>query len=144
MTGVQTCALPICCYHTAVPEFSGAAAGKVSVCPLGTLSNVIRDQEAIVCAAGGGKSILMSEHARMIDTARRLIVVDLGVPRNTAPGFAAGAMNVTIVDIDGLETHWQDEIFDMKKVMEKSNRIVTEHLGDYERIIASIQSGFKG
>jgi len=137
-------ALVSCCYHTTVPEFSGTVAGKVSVFPLGTLPNVIRDQEAIVCAAGGGRPILTAEHARMLDTTRRVIVVDLGVPRNTAPDFATGAMGVTIMDLDGLQTQWRDDVAVMKKVMEEGNRIVAEHLEDYERIIASIQSGFQG
>jgi|GEM_PF-356753 len=137
-------ALVTCCYHVNMPVFSAAWAGRVKNCQFSDLHCVLRHQDAIVCATGGGKPVLTTEHARMIDTVRRLIVVDLGVPRNTTPGFAAEAAGVTVVDIDGLETHWQDEVFDMKNVMEESDRIVAEHFGEYERIIASIQSGFEG
>jgi len=137
-------ALVTCCYHVNMPVFSAAWAGRVKNCQFSDLHCVLRHQDAIVCAAGGGKPVLTIEHAGMIDTVRRLVVVDLGVPRNTTPGFATEAAGVTVVDIDGLETHWQDEILDMKKVMEESDRIVAEHFGEYERIIASIQSGFEG
>jgi len=136
-------ALISCGYRTTAPEFSAAAAGKASVFPLDTLPNAIRDQEAIVCAVSGANPILTSEHARLIGAGRRVVVVDLGVPRNTAPDFARGMAGVSVVDLDNIKRWRRDDAAELRRALEAADRIVADHREDYERIMASIQGGIQ-
>ena len=74
-----------------------------------------------------------------MDQAKKILVVDLGIPRNVAPEFKKLVPNVTVADLDDLK-HWhRREAIDMSRLFELSTKVVDEHRSVYEKIVFGSQ-----
>lgn len=129
-----------CCYHSRVPVFA-VPADRVPVFPLTALLEALKNQDAIVCAVRGEGPLLSTEHQRAViaGDGHPVIVVDLGVPRNVAPDFALGMSNLRVADLETIKRAGPDQSVILQHARDLGDRIVDEHLGDYERIRTSIQ-----
>jgi glutamyl-tRNA reductase len=123
-----------CCYRSARPVFEEA--GPIACRPIAELDGLLAGHAIVIGAAACEKPILTAEHARRLAGGRAAVVVDLGVPRNTAPDFAADG-NVTVVDIDGLKAWRRGDAAALEAALGEAGRIVREHQGEYERIVAA-------
>ncbi len=123
-----------CAYRTRAPVFSGAAARAVAVQPLGPQPHaLLRGRDAVVCASGGGV-LLGAEAARNLDPGGRMVVADLGVPRNVAPDFAAGRPGIRVVDLDDLKRRDRRRAAVVRRALAAGERVVQDHAADYERL----------
>jgi glutamyl-tRNA reductase len=130
-----------CGYRTRAPAFARAAAGRVSAFPLADLQGRLADPDAIVCATAAAAPVLTAKHARALAPGRRLVVVDLGVPRNVAPGFAAGRAGVRVANLDDLKRCDRGASAGVQAARAAGERVVRTHIREYERVRAGIQTG---
>jgi glutamyl-tRNA reductase len=130
-----------CCYHSRVPVFSGPT-DHIPVFPWIALPEALQNQDAIVCAIRGEGPLLSAEHLRAVTAGgHAVIVLDFGVPRNVAPDFALGESTVRVADLDAIKRTGPHQTVILQQARDGGNRIIDEHLEDYERIRTSIQGG---
>ncbi len=129
-----------CCYHSRPPVFSGTAFPGPAVFPLFDLDKLLPDQEAIVCAARSDGPLLAPRHRHLLDPDRKLVVADLGVPRNVSAGFAAGAAGLRLADLDHLKGGPDGGPNRIGEFLARGEAIISEHLGEYDRVLSGIHS----
>jgi glutamyl-tRNA reductase len=83
--------------------------------------------------------VLSRDHASA-DAGRRVLIVDLTMPRNVDPALAS-APGVTLVDLEGLKEWSNRESATLDDVRATSRRIVDEHADLYEKLAGSLVPG---
>jgi glutamyl-tRNA reductase len=129
------------CYHARAPEAVFSNGSQVSMWPMTNLRDGLRGQDAIVCAVSAADPVLTEEQASWLVPGHPVTVVDLGVPRNVAPGFAAGRDNVRVVNLEDLDQWDRRHAARLQEALEVGDRVVKEHVEDYERVVLGIQTG---
>jgi glutamyl-tRNA reductase len=129
------------CYHARAPEAVFPNGSQVPMWPMTNLRDGLRGQDAIVCAVSAADPVLTEEQASWLVPGHPVTVIDLGVPRNVASGFAAGRDNVRVVNLDDLDQWDRRHAARLQEALEVGDRVVKEHVEDYERVVSGIQTG---
>jgi glutamyl-tRNA reductase len=131
----------IWCYHKNEPAFSGDWKNKVELCTFNSIKDRLGEADIIISATEAPGHVLRSGHAPFLDQEKRIVLVDLGMPRNIEPGLSALSPELSLVDLDGLK-HWsRRENPELGNVFNQCGRIIGDHQEQYERIIKSFQGG---
>jgi glutamyl-tRNA reductase len=99
--------------------------------------------DMIVCSVASPEPILsrqMLERAMAARSNRSLLLVDLGVPRNVAPG-AAGLYNVYLYDLDDLTEIVEQNKKSRQDEVPRAESIVEEQLGKFQNWQAGVEAG---
>lgn len=130
----------IWCYHVNRPDVSSVWK-NVELCTFNSIKDCLGEADIIVSATEAPGHVLHSGHAPFFDQEKKLILVDLGMPRNIEPALAGLSPELRIVDLDGLK-HWhRRETAEMDEIFHRCHGIIGEHQEQYERIIKSFQGG---
>ncbi len=106
--------------------------------PLSDMDTCLAGNRIVVCAVSVDKPILSKETASSISEEPKVLVVDLGVPRNADPELAAAAGNITLANLDDLK-HWRRrEILDLKEMERVAMRVVECKRSLYNKILEGI------
>ncbi len=124
------------CYHMNRPEVKG---DKITVCNLNEMKDHLPAAEIIISVAATPAYLIHNGHAPFMDQTKKILIIDLGIPRNVSPEFRKLMPNVTIVDLDDLK-HWhRRETIDMTHVFEESTKAVEEHRPQFEKLMNGIK-----
>jgi glutamyl-tRNA reductase len=126
------------CYHIKRPELPASWAGKVSLCGLDDLRSMLSRTDVIVCATFSPHLVLMKEHAPSFDPGRKVLVVDLTMPRNVDPALGESAPNVTVADLEDLKVWYGRETAAVEKALLLARRIVDEKRSMYEKLARAL------
>ncbi len=126
------------CYHINRPELPASWVGKVSLCGLNDLRSSLSRTDVIVCATFSPHLVLMQEHAPSFDPARKVLVVDLTMPRNVDPALGESAPNVTVADLEDLKGWYDRETADVEKALRLGRQIVEENRGMYDKLAGAL------
>jgi glutamyl-tRNA reductase len=129
------------CYRTHAPEIEETRRSHIELYNFNELRDQLSEVDLIVCATGSSGHVLHHGHAPFFEQSREVLIVDLSVPRNVAPELDGITENVHVTDLDDLKYWHRREYVDMAKIFEISRRIVDEHLGLYQKIVAGINGG---
>ncbi len=111
-------------------ETAHAFAGTVGAeaLPLDRLHEALAAADVVFCATGAPDPIIDTEAVRAAArTNRPLTLVDIGVPRNVAPGVAA-LPNVHLFDIDRLRGEVERSLTERRRAIPAVERIIEEEL----------------
>jgi glutamyl-tRNA reductase len=139
----------IWCYHKNKPaSFQSLAekmgTGSVCLCTFNDIKDRIGEADIIISATEAPGYVLHSGHAPFVDQEKKIILIDLGMPRNIDPALTGLSPELTLVDLDGLK-HWHlREGADLDDVFNKCRQLIAEHMEQYERITNSFQSRSEG
>ena len=130
----------IWCYHINRPDVSNVWK-NVELCTFNSIKDSLGEADIIVSATEAPGYVLHSGHAPFFDQEKKLILVDLGMPRNIEPALAGLSPELRIVDLDGLKHWYRRETAEMDEIFHRCHGIIGEHQEQYERIIKSFQGG---
>jgi glutamyl-tRNA reductase len=125
------------CYHTTEPTLRDAWRDRVSVAPLSALPARLRHADLVICAASGSDHVLRNEHAPCFDHSRRVLLMDLAMPRGIAPTLATMSDKLSVVDLDDLKRWHQHTFITLPTIVQTSRRIIEDHRTLYDRIVKS-------
>ncbi len=129
------------CYHINRPDVPPEWAEHVELCRLDHIHSRLGEVQVVLSAVEAPGYVLREEDAPFFNPDKKILVVDLAMPRTVDPRLADQVPGLQVVDLDGLK-NWQRLTSGvMEKVMNQSRAIVREHHGLYERIQQSIQGG---
>ena len=74
----------------------------------------------------------------MFDPARKVLVVDLTMPRNVDPALGESAPNVTVADLEDLKGWYDRETADVEKALRLGRQIVEENRGMYDKLAGAL------
>jgi len=95
--------------------------------------------EIIISVATTPAYLIHNGHAPFMEQTKKILIIDLGIPRNVSPEFKKLMPNVTIADLDDLK-HWhRREAIDMSHVFDKSTKVVEEHRPQFEKLMNGIK-----
>jgi glutamyl-tRNA reductase len=130
-----------CCTRTPIPACAQAGLDSVTWHPLAKLRHALREPDAVICATAGKDPILTAAHASWLAPDHPPVIIDLGVPRNVAPDFAAGRDSLRVADLDDLD-HWsRGDAGALHQALIAADRIISAHHGEYERVLDGIHTG---
>jgi glutamyl-tRNA reductase len=109
--------------------------------PQTQMREALGEQDAVICATAGKDPILTAAHASWIDPNHSLVIVDLGVPRNVAPDFAAGRDSLRVANLDDLNHELRSDTGALQQALIVGDRIICEHIGEYDRVCDGIHTG---
>ena len=122
------------CYHINPPSLENVKTKKIKICTLNEIKDHLNPADIIVSVATTSAYLIHSGHAPFMDQTRKILVIDLGIPRNVCPEFKKLIPNVVVADLDDLK-HWhRREAIDMSRLFELSTNIVAEHRPQFEKI----------
>jgi glutamyl-tRNA reductase len=128
------------CYHINPPSMENVKTKKITVCTLNEIKDHLNPADIIISVATTSAYLIHSGHAPFMDQTKKILVIDLGIPRNVCPDFKKLIPNVTVVDLDDLK-HWhRREAIDMSRLFELSTKVVEEHRPQFEKITNGIKS----
>ncbi len=123
------------CYHINPPSLENVRTKRIKVCTLNEIKDQLNHADIIISVATTSAYLIHSGHAPFMDQAKRILIIDLGIPRNVAPEFNKLIPNAVIADLDDLK-HWhRREAIDMSHLFELSTKVVDEHRNIYEKIV---------
>jgi len=124
------------CYHMNPPSLESMHKKKTKICTLDEMKDHLGKADVIITVVSTPAHIIHDEHVPFMEQTKKIIVIDLGIPRNVSPEFGKLLPSLTVVDLDDLK-HWHKrEAIDMSHLFELSMRIVSEHKDIYEKIIS--------
>ncbi|MFA6567811.1 MAG: NAD(P)-dependent oxidoreductase [Victivallales bacterium] len=127
------------CYHINPPSLEKVKAGKMKICTLNEIKDHLNRADIIVSVATTSAYLIHSGHAPFMDQTKKILIIDLGIPRNVSPEFNKLIPGVAVVDLDDLK-HWhRREAIDMSRLFELSNRVVDEHRPQFEKLMNGIR-----
>jgi len=125
------------CYHMNRPEVKHGE--KIRLCNLNEMKDHLPSAEIIISVATTPAYLIHNGHAPFMDQTRKMLIIDLGIPRNVSPEFKKLMPNMTIADLDDLK-HWhRREAIDMSHVFDKSSQAVEEHRPQFEKLMNGIK-----
>jgi glutamyl-tRNA reductase len=128
------------CYRTRPPVLRPEWKGQVVAVGIPEVGLALNHSEYVVAAAGGADPILQPGHASMFSGAGKVLIVDVGMPRNVNPELAVLVPGVRLVNLDDLK-QWQDrEVSGLTPAIGLGQRIVGEHRNLYDKTIHNVQS----
>jgi glutamyl-tRNA reductase len=116
---------------THIAEYAGATC---SAHGLDELSEVLARTDAVITAAGGGACIVNAETAARVmgnRSGRRLVVVDIGVPRNVDPK-ASAIEGFQLLDSDDIKAMQDDALESRRNEVPKVMAIIDEEMSRLE------------
>lgn len=123
------------CYHINPPTLENVKTKKIKICTLNEIKDQLSHVDIIVSVATTSTYLIHSGHAPFMDQARKILVIDLGIPRNVCPEFKKLIPNVVLADLDDLK-HWhRREAIDMARLFELSTKVVDEHRPQFEKLM---------
>jgi precorrin-2 dehydrogenase/sirohydrochlorin ferrochelatase len=131
----------IWCYHLNCPELSGELKNKVELCTFNSIKDRLGEADIIISATEAPGHVLHSGHAPFLDQEKKIVLVDLGMPRNIDPALAGLSPEISLIDLDGLKRWHRRENPEMEDIFNQCSRIIGNHQEQYERIIKSFQGG---
>lgn len=129
------------CYHVNMPELSPSLANKVRVISLNDLREHLRQAHFIFCAMASGGHVLHQGHAPFFDMEHRVVVMDLGLPRNVAPELKNVDDNLRVLDLDDLKHWYHRELVDLNGVFDIARQTIRGHQELYDRLVQDIRGG---
>ncbi len=126
------------CYHIKRPELPESWAGKVTLCGINDLRSSLSRTDVIVCATFSPHLVLMKEHAPSFDGARKVLIVDLTMPRNVDPALGESAPNVTVADLEDLKDWYDRETEAVEKALRLGRQIVDENRSMYDKLAGAL------
>jgi glutamyl-tRNA reductase len=126
------------CYHIKRPELPESWAGKVTLCGINDLRSSLSRTDVIVCATFSPHLVLMKEHAPSFDEARKVLIVDLTMPRNVDPALGESAPNVTVADLEDLKDWYDRETEAVEKALRLGRQIVDENRSMYDKLAGAL------
>ncbi len=129
------------CYHQNKPDLDPAWEGRVDVTTFNGLRERLSEADVVVCATGAPGYVLHSGHVPFFDQEKRLLIIDLAVPRNVAPELDHLATHTEVADMDDLKHWYRREAADLAHIVELSNTTISEHIDLYEKLLRSFQGG---
>ncbi|MEI8353192.1 MAG: NAD(P)-dependent oxidoreductase [Lentisphaerota bacterium] len=130
-----------CCTRAQPPAFMRAGLDTVTWYPQTQMREALGEQDAVICATAGKDPILTAAHASWIAPNHSLVIVDLGVPRNVAPDFAAGRDSLRVANLDDLNHESRSDTGALQQALVVGDRIICEHIGEYNRVCDGIHTG---
>ncbi len=125
------------CYHMNRPEIKEGH--KVRLCSLNEMKEHLPSAEIIISVATTPAYLIHNGHAPFMDQTKKILIIDLGIPRNVSPEFRKLMPNVTIADLDDLK-HWhRREAIDMSHVFEQSSKVIEEHRPQFDKLMGGIR-----
>jgi glutamyl-tRNA reductase len=122
------------CYHINPPQLEHGRKGKINISALNGIKDYIGGADIIISVATTPSYIIHNGHAPFMEQTKKILVIDIGIPRNVSPEFKKVLPNVTVVDLDDLK-HWHKrEAIDLSHIFELSAKVVDGHKNIYEKI----------
>lgn len=131
----------IWCYHRNKPSLAPEWTGAVELCAWKDRDRFLSEADAVVCATEASEFVLNAAHAACFKRDQRVLLVDLGVPRNIDPALEQAADSVTIMDMEALKGMGNREALAMEAILARCRSIVHTHREQYERLMESFQGG---
>lgn len=131
----------IWCYNKTIPRLPGINANEVELCSLVECYKKIELCDCLVVATSSPDYLLDKSHIGLFPCNKKMVLVDLSMPRNISPDFPELGGNLKIADLDDLKHWFRREIADMKSIMAVNFKIIEENRVSYERIADSIKNG---
>jgi len=104
---------------------------KINLCPLTELNSKIHDFDIIISAIKVNKPYLTEK----LRTDKNVSVIDLGMPRNISENFSKNT-----IDLEKLKYWYRKEICSIETVLPTCEKIISENIINYEKIINSLKS----
>ncbi|MDH3346006.1 MAG: hypothetical protein OEL75_02360, partial [Kiritimatiellaceae bacterium] len=135
----------IWCYHKNKPDVSNlwgqeSAPKNIELCTFNSIKDRIGEADIVISATEAPGYVLHNGHAPFFNQEKKIILIDLGMPRNLDPALKELCTDLTLVDLDGLKDWHRATDAELDGVMQKCRAIIGEHREQYDRIINSLQS----
>jgi len=128
----------IWCYHLNRPELPPEWAGAVEVCTLNGIRERLGSVNTVISAVEAPGHVLHEAHAPFFDQEKKVLVIDLAMPRTVDPRLDGQIPGLRVVDLDGLKQWHRRSHGRIERAMDRSREIVEEHADLYERIRAGL------
>ncbi len=138
---MQAGARIVWCYHRNRPEMPPEWADGVALRPLTAIRRHLPSADAVISATESSGFVLQAGHATCFDPGRKVVLIDLGVPRNIDPELARRADAVDLVDIEKLKGRGAAGLEGLRGALDRCRTIVHAHGEQYERLMDSFQGG---
>ena len=127
------------CYHLNRPETDPGWADSVRVTQVDEIKNHLADCDIVFCATDAPHHVLHRGHAPFFDPKRKVLIVDLGVPRNVSPDLAQLLPNAEIANLDQIKQWSYQKHGHLENAMGRSRSIADGHREKYDALIESFQ-----
>jgi glutamyl-tRNA reductase len=127
-------------YRSNEPSRDGMSA-SVSFGRMNDLKEELQSADIVVCAASAEAPLLHQGHAPFLDGSKRILIVDLAMPRNVASELSELMPNVKVADLDDLKYWRRRESADMARVFEISRGVIESHMDVCGKIIGGADGG---
>jgi precorrin-2 dehydrogenase/sirohydrochlorin ferrochelatase len=123
------------CYHINPPSPEKIKTKKIKICTLNEIKDHLNSADVIISVATTSAYLIHSGHAPFMNQTRKILIIDLGIPRNVCRELKKLVPNAVIADLDDLK-HWhRREEIDMSRIFELSVKIVEEHRPQFEKLM---------
>ena len=126
------------CYHLNRPELPPEWAGSVELCTLNGIRERLGGVNTVISAVEAPGHVLHEAHAPFFDQEKKVLVIDLAMPRTVDPRLDGQIPGLRVVDLDGLKQWHRRSHGRIERAMDRSREIVEEHADLYERIRAGL------
>jgi glutamyl-tRNA reductase len=127
------------CYHVTRPEPAAAWSDRVRLISFNEMKESLGACDIVFCAAESPRHVLHQGHAPFFNQERRVVIVDLGVPRNVSPDLMPLLPEGELVNLDRLK-NWAARTYGgLERALAMSRRIVGEHRNEYESLVERFQ-----
>jgi glutamyl-tRNA reductase len=127
------------CYHVNRPELDPAWGGRVRLISLNEMKDALAPCDIVFCAMETAGAVLHAAHAPFFDQERRVVIVDLGVPRNVSPALLPLLPEADLVNLDRLKAWAARTYGSLDRALATSRAIVEQHRNEYESLVIRLQ-----
>ncbi len=127
------------CYHSRRPGIPAGSPATIELCPLSTMQDRLPEADVIVSALDAPGQVLTTACEPHFKQDGAVLLIDLGVPRNTDPAIRTLPNVAALIDMDGLKHWFHSEQADLDGHFEDCRQIIQEHRESYQRLIDSFQ-----
>ncbi len=136
---VQAGARIIWCYHRHPPKIPAGWSGSVALYPFQKIKDRLKQADAVVCAAEAPGYVLHGDHVPFFDNKKKIMLIDLGVPRNIAPVLARHDSRIKIMDMEALKHAYGAKRGELDCYINRCQTIAHAHREHYEKLMQSFQ-----
>lgn len=126
------------CYHRNRPKTEAARDRRVQLVPFARLPESLGSSHIVFCAVNASGAVLQAEHAPYLDGERRVLLVDLGVPRNVDPALGALLRKAELVNLDRLKRWAAEKHGNLDRIMTLCRRILEQHDEEYHALVQGL------